>query len=184
MLSISNALKKQSVSGVAAPACKIKIKLKSGKELVLTQSDLWEGGFSMDDATSRAGSFDIGQVITNRLKLSLDDSEEQYSVYDFLDAEATAWRGGILQDGTTELLQCGSFLVQQQSNPDSSVDLTCLDNMCRTEIPYSEVSTAYPATIQKIVQDICNRCGIKLATTQLDNGGYVVSERPKEEAQN
>lgn len=182
MLSISNALKKQSVSGVAAPACKIKIKLKSGKELVLTQSDLWEGGFSMDDATSGMGSFDIGQVITNRLKLSLDDSEEQYSVYDFLDAETTAWRGGILQDGTTELLQCGSFLVQEQSNPDSSVDLTCLDNMCRTEIPYSKVSTAYPATIQKIVQDICNRCGITLATTQIDNGGYVVSERPNDEA--
>lgn len=182
MLSISNALKKESVSGVAAPACKVKIKLKSGKELVLTQSDLWEGGFSMDDATSGSGSFDIGQVITNRLKLNLDDSEEQYSVYDFLDAEATAWRGGILQDGTTELLQCGSFLVQEQSNPDSSVDLTCLDNMCRTEIPYSEVSTAYPATIQKIVQDICNRCGITLATTQIDNGGYVVSERPNDEA--
>lgn len=182
MLSISNALKKESVSGVAAPACKVKIKLKSGKELVLTQSDLWEGGFSMDDATSGSGSFDIGQVITNRLKLNLDDSEEQYSVYDFLDAEATAWRGGILQDGTTELLQCGSFLVQEQSNPDSSVDLTCLDNMCRTEIPYSKVSTAYPATIQKIVQDICNRCGITLATTQIDNGGYVVSERPNDEA--
>lgn len=182
MLSISNALKKESVSGVAAPACKVKIKLKSGKELVLTQSDLWEGGFSMDDATSGSGSFDIGQVITNRLKLNLDDSEEQYSVYDFLDAEATAWRGGILQDGTTELLQCGSFLVQEQSNPDSSVDLTCLDNMCRTEIPYSEVSTVYPATIQVIVQDICNRCGITLATTQIDNGGYVVSERPNDEA--
>ena len=182
MLSISNALKKESVSGVAAPACKVKIKLKSGKELVLTQSDLWEGGFLMDDATSGSGSFDIGQVITNRLKLNLDDSEEQYSVYDFLDAEATAWRGGILQDGTTELLQCGSFLVQEQSNPDSSVDLTCLDNMCRTEIPYSEVSTVYPATIQVIVQDICNRCGITLATTQIDNGGYVVSERPNDEA--
>lgn len=182
MLSISNALKKQSVSGAAAPACKVKIKLKSGKELVLTQSDLWEGGFSMDDATSGSGSFDIGQVITNRLKLNLDDSEEQYSVYDFLDAEATAWRGGILQDGTTELLQCGSFLVQEQSNPDSSVDLTCLDNMCKTEIPYSEVSTVYPATIQAIVQDICNRCGITLATTQIDNGGYVVSERPNDEA--
>lgn len=182
MLSISNALKKQSVSGAAAPACKVKIKLKSGKELVLTQSDLWEGGFSMDDATSGSGSFDIGQVITNRLKLNLDDSEEQYSVYDFLDAEATAWRGGILQDGTTELLQCGSFLVQEQSNPDSSVDLTCLDNMCKTEILYSEVSTVYPATIQVIVQDICNRCGITLATTQIDNGGYVVSERPNDEA--
>lgn len=182
MLSISNALKKQSVSGAAAPACKVKIKLKSGKELVLTQSDLWEGGFSMDDATSGSGSFDIGQVITNRLKLNLDDSEEQYSVYDFLDAEAIAWRGGILQDGTTELLQCGSFLVQEQSNPDSSVDLTCLDNMCKTEIPYSEVSTVYPATIQVIVQDICNRCGITLATTQIDNGGYVVSERPNDEA--
>lgn len=182
MLSISNALEKESVSGAAAPACKVKIKLKSGKELVLTQSDLWEGGFSMDDATSGSGSFDIGQVITNRLKLSLDDSEEQYSVYDFLDAETTAWRGGILQDGTTELLQCGSFLVQEQSTPDSSVDLTCLDNMCRTEIPYSEVSTVYPATIQVIVQDICNRCGITLATTQIDNGGYVVSERPNDEA--
>lgn len=182
MLSISNALRKESVSGAAAPACKVKIKLKSGKELVLTQSDLWTGGFSMDDATSGSGSFDIGQVITNRLKLSLDDSEEQYSVYDFLDAEATAWRGGILQDGTTELLQCGSFLVQEQSNPDSSVNLTCLDNMCKTEIPYSEVSTVYPATIQVIVQDICNRCGITLATTQIDNGGYVVSERPNDEA--
>lgn len=182
MLSISDALKRESISGAAAPACKIKIKLKSGKELMLTQSDLWEGGFSMDDATSGSGSFDIGQVITNRLKLSLDDSEEQYSVYDFLDAEATAWRGGILQDGTIELLQCGSFMVQEQSNPDSSVDLTCLDNMCKTEIPYSEVSTVYPATIQVIVQDICNRCGITLATTQIDNGGYVVSERPNDEA--
>ena len=182
MLSISSALKKESVSGTATPACKVKIKLKSGKELVLTQSDLWEGGFVMDDATSGSGSFDIGQVITNRLKLSLNDSEEQYSEYDFLDAEATAWRGGILQDGTTELLQCGSFLVQEQSNPDSSVDLTCLDNMCKTEIPYSEVSTVYPATIQVIVQDICNRCGITLATTQIDNGGYVVSTRPNDKA--
>lgn len=182
MLSISSALKEQSVSGAAAPACKVKIKLKSGKEITLTQSELWEGGFSMDDATSGSGSFDIGQVITNRLKLSLNDSEEQYSVYDFLDAEVTAWRGGVLQDGTTELLQCGSFLVSEQSNPDSSVDLTCLDNMSKTEIPYSEVSTTYPATIQTIVQDICNHCNIVLATSQIDNGGYVVSERPNDEA--
>ncbi len=182
MLSISSALKEQSVSGAAAPACKVKIKLKSGKEITLTQSELWEGGFSMDDATSGSGSFDIGQVITNRLKLSLNDSEEQYSVYDFLDAEVTAWRGGVLQDGTTELLQCGSFLVSEQSNPDSSVDLTCLDNMSKTEIPYSEVSTTYPATIQTIVQDICNHCNIVLATSQIDNGDYVVNKRPNDEA--
>ncbi len=182
MLSISSALKEQSVSGAAAPACKVKIKLKSGKEITLTQSELWEGGFSMDDATSGSGSFDIGQVITNRLKLSLNDSEEQYSVYDFLDAEVTAWRGGVLQDGTTELLQCGSFLVSEQSNPDSSVDLTCLDNMSKTEIPYSEVSTTYPATIQTIVQDICNHCNIVLATSQIDNGGYVANKRPNDEA--
>lgn len=182
MLSISSALKEQSVSGAAAPACKAKIKLKSGKEITLTQSELWEGGFSMDDATSGSGSFDIGQVITNRLKLSLNDSEEQYSVYDFLDAEVTAWRGGVLQDSTTELLQCGSFIVSEQQNPDSSVDLTCLDNMSKTEIPYSDVSTTYPATIQTIVQDICNHCNIVLATSQIDNGGYVVSERPNDEA--
>ena len=182
MLSISEQLKAESVSGAAAPACKVKIKLKSGNTLTLTQSDLWQGGFTMDDATSSTGSFDIGQVITNRLRLSLNDSEEQYSIYDFMDAEVTAWRGGTLQDKTTELLQCGTFTVHEQKKPDSSVELTCLDNMAKTEIPYSNVTTVYPASIQTIVQDICNFCGIILATSTIDNGNYVVSERPNDEA--
>lgn len=182
MLSISEQLKAESVSGAAAPACKVKIKLKSGNALTLTQSDLWQGGFTMDDATSGKGSFDIGQVITNRLRLSLNDSEEQYSIYDFMDAEVTAWRGGTLQDETIELLQCGTFTAHEQKNPDSSVELTCLDNMAKTEIPYSNVATVYPASIQTIVQDICNFCGIMLATSTIDNGNYVVSERPDDEA--
>lgn len=182
MLSISSQLKEESISGAAVPACKVKLKLQSGKILELTQSDLWQSGFSMDDATSGVGSFDIGQVITNRLKLSLNNSDEKYDEYDFAEAEVMAWRGGILQDGTRELLQCGIFTVHEHKRPDSSVDLTCLNFMTKTEKSYTEVSTAYPATIQTIVQDICNKCGIVLATSAIDNGSYVVGKRPNDEA--
>lgn len=181
MLSISDKLREESVSGAASPACRLKCTLKSGKALDLTQSALWEGGFVMDDSTSSSGSFDIGQVITNQLTISLDNSDETYSDYDFTDAVIVAYRGGILSDGTTELLQCGIFNVDEYTSPDSEINLTCLDNMIKTEFLYSEISTAYPASLQTIVLDICTGCGLTLATSSIPNGSYVVQARPDDD---
>lgn len=186
MRTISKALKEGMKRGSAKPAGKAKVKLKDGTVFTFTLADLWE--YRIDNGTSGTGSFDIGQAVIGMLKLQFENTDDRYTGYDFTDAEVTAWIGGTLNPGaeneTTELVQCGIFYADEKKMSDSSITLNCLDRMAWLDTPYSGVSTQYPATIQAIVQDICNYCGIVLATAEIDFGDFVVQERPDDDALN
>lgn len=186
MRTISKALKEGMKRGSAKPAGKAEVKLKDGTVFTFTLADLWE--YRIDNGTSGTGSFDIGQAVIGMLKLQFENTDDRYTGYDFTDAEVTAWIGGTLNPGaeneTTELVQCGIFYADEKKMSDSSITLNCLDRMAWLDTPYSGVSTQYPATIQAIVQDICNYCGIVLATAEIDFGDFVVQERPDDDALN
>ncbi len=53
--------------------------------------------------------------------------------------------------------------------------------MGRFEVAYSEVTTAYPATLATIVSDICSHVGITLATPTFTNSTHVVQARPTDD---
>lgn len=67
--------------------------LASGEELHLTGEQIWEGGFSIDDATSNPDSFDLGSVIIDKFTLDVNNIYDDFSKYDFTDAEVVPYVG-------------------------------------------------------------------------------------------
>lgn len=159
------------------------ITLTNGTTLNLDNNDLMQrGGLKIDDATSGSNSFDVGSVIINRLTLTLDNSEDEYSTYDFDGASVVAYLGLKLPDGTTERIRMGTYTVDEPKAVGSTVVLDCLDNIRLLDESYSKSTLQYPATLLQIVRDACECCGLSLNTKNFEYSDYTVESRPDDEA--
>lgn len=146
------------------------------------KKDLMASGVALKDGTSRNGSFDIGSVIINELLLTINNSRDKFSAYDFYGAVITAWIGLHLPDGTVEYLKKGVYTVDEPVSPGMTISVTALDNMAKFDCDYAGVNTSYPATLLQIVQDLCLHCGVPLASSRFDNDDYIVQFRPDDDA--
>lgn len=155
---------------------------KGVETIHLTNENLWNGGLSIEDAVSSDSSFDIGAAIINKSTVVINNIYEQFSEYDFTDAEVIAYVGLQLADGTIERLRKGTYAVDEASYNGDIITLSCLDNMRKFDKPYSESSLKYPATLNLIVRDACDRCGVQLNTYDFPHNDFVVKERPNDEA--
>lgn len=151
------------------------IKLNNDK---LMQSD----GFKIDDATSGTSSFDVGSIIINKLSLKLDNMDDVYSTYDFDGASVVAYVGMKLPDGTIEKIRIGTYTVDEPKAVETTIVLECLDNIRLLDKAYSKSTLKYPATLLQIVKDACKNCGLILNTKNFEHSGYVVENRPDDEA--
>lgn len=159
------------------------ITLKNGMILdTVTNSDLWEGGFKIDDGVTPSGQFTIGSCIINKLTVTLNNIYDKFSAYDFNGAIVNAYLGLELPSGKIEKIRKGVFTVDEPTYNGATITLECLDNMHKLDRDYSEVGTTYPTTIRNIARDICSVCGVTLLTTTFDNDGFVVQTRPNDEA--
>lgn len=155
---------------------------KNAETIHLTNKDLWNGGLSIEDAVSSDSSFDIGAAIINKSTVVINNIYERFSEYDFTDAEVITYVGLQLADGTIEKLRKGTYAVDETSYNGDIITLSCLDNMRKFDKPYPESGLKYPATLNLIVRDACERCGVQLNTYTFPHSDFVVKERPNDEA--
>lgn len=155
--------------------------LADGTKLSLSNSDIWQNGFKINDGVSASGKFTIGSCIINKLTLTLNNIYDQFSPYDFDGATVTAYLGLQLSN-SLEKIRKGVYTVDNPQYNGSTITLECLDNMSKLDKDYINVKTAYPATLGEIVADICGYCGVALATADFPNKNYMVSGRPEDEA--
>jgi hypothetical protein len=161
-----------------------KITLANGSVLNLTNEQIWSGGLTVEDAVSNDNVFQIGAAIVNKATLILNNIYEDFDAYDFSDAIVRPKVGLTgLDDGSTEYLDMGVYIVDDTAYNGSIITLTCLDYMSKLDKPYSE-HIVYPATLGEIVNDICTRCGVTLASTSLQfpHYTYTVDEAPSGES--
>jgi hypothetical protein len=144
----------------------------------LTGDDIMMGTAAFSTGTSSDGSFDIGAAIIGRFDVSLNNMDGRFDAYDFTGATIVPFIGVELPDDTVEWLRKGVFNVEQPASYGGTIALSALDNLVFLERPYSDVSTAYPATLTKIVSDICAACGVTLLNQDFANGSYSVATRP------
>ena len=182
MLNVSNQFKNELYNDNRDYLCYADITLADGGVLNLEDEDIWTDSFSIEDAVSGTGSFDIGEAIINKLTLSINNIYETYSMYDFTDAVVIPYVGLTLPDGTVEKIRKGVFTVDEASYDGSLITLSCLDNMYKLDYSYAESSLSYPATLGEIVRDVCYVCGVTLQTTTFFNSSYVVQNRPADES--
>ena len=133
--------------------CKAKISFVDGTVLDVTDEDIMESGFKIEDSVSGDNEFQIGAAIINQLDLQLRNKQDRFSPYDFYEAEIQIWDGRMMADGRIEYLKKGIFTVDAPISPGTTIHLTALDHMAKFDCAYADVPTEYPATLLQIVQD-------------------------------
>lgn len=158
------------------------ITLSDGTKLSLDNSAIWDSGMEISDSVSSDNSFDVGAAIVNSSKIVINNIYDDYSDYDFSNAEVIMYVGLKLPDGTIERVRKGTFHVDEPKYNGAIITLNCLDNMSKFDRPYSESTLQYPANLNQIVRDACSKCGVTLQTYDFPHNDYVVQERPEDEA--
>lgn len=184
MRSVSSAFLRALSAGRSDYALKAVITLTDSTTLTLENEEIWDGGFSVEDAVSNDNSFDVGAAIINQAKLVINNIYEDYDAYDFDGVQVVMYAGfKNLDDGTSPYLRMGTFTVDETSYDGSIITLTCLDNMSKFDKPY-DTNLVYPATLGEIVRDACSKCGVTLANNsqQFNRYTYTVDTKPDGES--
>lgn len=179
MIEVTTAFKNAIADGSRKYLCYADVALSSGTTLHLTNADLWEGGFSKEDAVSDDGKFTaLGATVMGSASISIKNIDDAYSAYDFTNAKVTLHVG--LDGIASSKKQLGVYTVDETHYTESSISLTMLDNMEQFDRPYSGVSTTYPATLMQIVQGICTHCGVTLdpSCSAFAHWNYSIPKRP------
>lgn len=154
------------------------ITLADGTVLNLDDSNIWEGGFKIDEGVTESGAFTIGSCIINKMTVVLYDEDEKLSRRVFDRAQVIPYIGMKLDDGSIEKIQKGVYEVDSTSYDGDLITLECLDNMHKLDKEYTGVTTTYPATIQTIVNDLCRYCGVVLQSARFDGYNVKLTKRP------
>ena len=162
------------------------ITLSTGRTLSLTNTQIWSGGFSTEDAVSEDNSFTaLGSTIMGAATLVINNMTEAYSNYDFTNAKVVLYVGMTFKvNGSTrtEKIKKGTYTVDETSYNGGTITLSLLDYMEQFDRPYSNSTLSYPNTLDAIVRDACNKCGVSLNTYTFPHRDYVVQNRPEDEA--
>lgn len=163
---------------------KVDITLADSTVLHLTNEHIWDNSFKLDDAVGSDNSFTaLGSAVINSFKCTINNIYDEFSLYDFYDAEVVVYVGLQLSN-STEYIKKGTFVVDDTTYNGSLINLSCVDYMSKFDRKYSETDLEYPATLDTIIRDACTVCGMSLSTASLNfpNKNYVIQDRPTDEA--
>ena len=134
-----------------------------------TKHYLW---FNLYDDCYKDGNF-IGTFIMKRIELTYNDSN-----LEFKNKEFDAYKEYKVDDGTWESIHYGTFIVQsvEESDTKEEIKVTAYDYTLKFANPYvSELDySSGTITLLQVLQEVCTKCGVELATTDFANSGFLV----------
>ena len=151
--------------------------LSDGTALHLEPKDFMLSGCEIEDKATD-GKFGVGFVIGKTTNLKIANHEEQFSQYDFYDSIINLYVAILMDDGRIEKIRKGVYYTTVPETPGNIIEISAVDGMYKLDRDYSASTTIYPATLQKIITDICLDCGIPIGFRQFDNMDFVVKEKP------
>lgn len=175
MINVSNEFKEIVSGNDRTFYASAEITLNDNTVLNLDNSQL--SGLKIDDG----GKFGLGTAIINKLTLSINNLNDEFSDYDFTDAIIRPSIGLQLSE-TIETLHKGVFVAENPKAIGSIIHITAFDNMIKFDRPFSEVSQVFPCTIRDLLITVCNHCGVSLATSTFYNQDFIIKERPDDVA--
>ena len=138
--------------------------------------------YSINEASSESGKFQIGAAVIKEYSATLDNSEGKFDRYQFDGTDIQAKIGLKLADGSWEYLDKGTYRIVQAKQVDLTISIKAYDNMLYFDRPYSESSLTYPASINQIIQDASIVCQVAYDASSIVNGNLIIPERPKDDA--
>lgn len=172
---------KEAVNENSKVSVRIKVRFPSNdSEILISGGYIMSGTLKIEDAVTSNGSFDIGAAIINKMSVTLRNEDGFFDAYDLDGAVFYPQIGKLRDDGVTEWINKGAFIVDTPTKRGKLIYIEALDNLSKFELEYSEVNTVYPATLRQIVADMALYCGVPLKNGDFPQSEYTVSERPQD----
>lgn len=150
----------------------------SSKRLKLSANDFVN--YNIDESTSGQSGFTIGAAVIKKYTATLNNEDEKFSELDFEGLDILARVGLRLPDGTTEIVPKGRYRCVSAKSNEHTISLEAYDSMLFFDRSYQESRLNYPAKIREIVADACQVCGITYDETTVEQGDFIVENRPEE----
>ena len=167
---------------------KIDMVLADGTELHLSNSNIWQGSFSIDDSVGDDSTFSaLGAAVVNSCKVTLNNIYDEFTEYDFKDAVATCYVGlPDVLNGEPEYAKKGIFTVNEAKYNGATIALSMYDNMHKFDVPYSLTQTLYPTNLITIIQDMCALSSIDIdlasSSAAFPRYDFVIQNRPDDQS--
>jgi len=164
------------------------ITLKDGTAYDLNDQDFIQGGLHLSSTSSATTEFTFGGVLADELRIVLNNYDGRYSTACFDGAEVAIYAGLVIEQNwekgnLIEWVRLGTFTAEKSTLSGLTIAIQAFDHTFAFEKVYADTSSLkYPATLKEILQDLCDCCGVVLATQEFTNMDYVVDERPAEQS--
>lgn len=179
---------------------------RNGNAIYLTEANVMEGGFNIDRYSCNGSKLEIGTAIAAEMTLKLDNRQGQFDnvifegVELFVEVGIADWSQA---NPTVTYIPCGYFTPDEQPRRLSTISLNALDRMTRFDdvqpsmlpwtdnlgnritdnrnnVIYFAAVLDFPATIESLVEQLCDICAVPLATdlTSMPNYDYIITGLP------
>lgn len=152
----------------------------------INESDILQGGLTIDRYCFSANSLEIGTAIASEATIELKNADGRFDNYTFdgvkfiIRVGIKKWDAKAWEKATIHYIPLGFFTVDEKTKNKSSITLNALDNMVKFDKEY-DTELVFPATLSEIAEDACSKCGVLLKTTSFYNSDYVVNSRPSDD---
>ncbi|MCF0261695.1 MAG: hypothetical protein HUK23_02140, partial [Sphaerochaetaceae bacterium] len=180
MIPYSSAFKQELAKGNRRYKIHLVITFENGSTIDVFNDQIWEGTFSIEDATSTSGNLDVGTFSASKLKCTLNNMYGDFDEYDFYMAKIGAYVGLDLEDGTTEYELVGNFTVDNPQYNGSTISISANDNFYKfNQFKFDDCPVDYPITTDMLVASICDYVDCDYVSPQLSYS-YTIESKPSD----
>ena len=121
----------------------------------------------------------IGGTVAKRVTGNFNNVDSSFSIQD---REFELYLGVDLENGTTEYIKYGTFIVQKPENDqvNDNTSFEALDYMIKLNLPWVDRMT-YPCTLKELFDDLVAQSGLSTKVTSFLNQDFIVENNQFEE---
>lgn len=153
----------------------VDITFADGTEKRIEDEIMLNGGEFSDCANS--SSFPVGNTVCKSMKLSLDNTSDQWKDYYFFKAKVTAFLKMVFEDGKTETIKKGTYTITTPEQYGEIMEFTGLDDMYKANDTYTS-KLQLPQNAFTLLRDACATIGISMGFSSMVHGDVIVRSIP------
>ena len=153
----------------------VDITFADGTEKRLENEIMLNGG-EFSDCTN-SSSFPVGNTICKSMKLSLDNTADQWRDYYFFKAKVTAFLKMVFSDGKTETIKKGTYTITTPEQYGEILEFTGLDDMYKANDTYTS-KLQLPQDAFTLLRDACATLGISMGFSSMTHGNVTIQSVP------
>lgn len=154
----------------------VDITFADGTEKRIEDEIMLNGGEFSDCANS--SGFPVGNTVCKSMKLSLDNTADQWKDYYFFKAKVTAFLKMVFEDGKTETIKKGTYTITTPEQYGEIMEFTGLDDMYKANDTYTS-KLQLPQNAFTLLRDACATIGISMGFSSMVHGDVIVRSIPE-----